>query len=120
MLSIGLLLLSAVVQVNGRSLGKYARVVRPEIAAANEYDFIIAGGGIAGLTVADRLTEDPDSEPRIHLAVICSSLLTPFKQLSSSSSMAHLIMERTLSSCQGFTIPGPTFTQSFSVLHSLA
>lgn len=24
------------------------------------YDFVIAGGGIAGLTVADRLTENPN------------------------------------------------------------
>lgn len=26
----------------------------------SEYDFIIAGGGISGLTLADRLTEDPN------------------------------------------------------------
>ncbi|SPQ25932.1 bb02905e-a6b5-44a0-b1cb-607825c8e916 [Thermothielavioides terrestris] len=29
-------------------------------AVANNYTFIIAGGGIAGLTLADRLTEDPN------------------------------------------------------------
>jgi hypothetical protein len=32
-------------------------------AVANNYTFIIAGGGIAGLTLADRLTEDPNGEP---------------------------------------------------------
>ena len=43
------------------SLGKYARLVEPRTASNTTYDFIIAGGGIGGLTVADRLTEDPRS-----------------------------------------------------------
>ncbi|KAK4182808.1 putative GMC oxidoreductase [Podospora australis] len=38
---------------------KFATVVSPRDVADTEYDFIIAGGGISGLTVADRLTEDP-------------------------------------------------------------
>lgn len=42
-------------------LGRHARIIDSR-ALSNEttYDFVIAGGGIAGLTVADRLTENPD------------------------------------------------------------
>lgn len=42
--------------------GNNARVI-DYLQLSNEtiYDFVIAGGGIAGLTVADRLTENPNS-----------------------------------------------------------
>ncbi len=41
---------------------------------AEEYDYIIAGGGTSGLVVANRLTEDPDSR--------CLFLFTEGRHLS--------------------------------------
>lgn len=39
----------------------HATVISRDLAnATKSYDFIIAGGGIAGLTLADRLTENPN------------------------------------------------------------
>ncbi|KAH6720855.1 choline dehydrogenase-like protein [Leptodontidium sp. MPI-SDFR-AT-0119] len=47
--------------VVGGPLGRYARVVDSKTASNTTYDFIIVGAGIGGLTVADRLTEDPNT-----------------------------------------------------------
>ncbi|KAL0930316.1 choline dehydrogenase [Colletotrichum truncatum] len=38
---------------------RYATVASREVVSETKYDFVIAGGGVSGLTVADRLTEDP-------------------------------------------------------------
>ncbi|KUJ18909.1 choline dehydrogenase-like protein [Mollisia scopiformis] len=57
-LNVLFLLFFAVIEAS--SPGKYARVVRSSIVSNTTYDFVIIGGGIGGLTVADRLTEDPN------------------------------------------------------------
>lgn len=61
MLEFGLLLLLAIVAQANPLLGRYAkRIDASELSGRATYDFIIAGAGISGLTVADRLTEDPE------------------------------------------------------------
>lgn len=48
---------------------QHARLVGRDVDLRSSYDFVIIGGGTSGLTVADRLTENPksQSDPR-HLA----------------------------------------------------
>ena len=53
----GLLLATKVLPAS--ALGQSATIVETRhLSANNSYDFVIVGGGIAGLTVADRLTEN--------------------------------------------------------------
>lgn len=41
-------------------LPQHATLVSRQDVSTTDYDFVIAGGGISALTVADRLTEDPN------------------------------------------------------------
>lgn len=50
------------VAVNGLPFGQDAQVVGRDAKLKSSYDFVVVGGGGSGLTVADRLTENPESE----------------------------------------------------------
>lgn len=41
-------------------LARHATLASRDTAAQTDYDFIVVGGGVSGLTVANRLTEDPN------------------------------------------------------------
>lgn len=46
---------------HGSIIAKHALIVRRDTSLSSSYDFVVIGGGTSGLTVADRLTEHPDS-----------------------------------------------------------
>jgi choline dehydrogenase len=63
------------------TLSRYARVIDERaLTSETTYDFVIAGGGIAGLTVADRLTENPDgtSQPNTNVLLLIARLKSPY------------------------------------------
>jgi ribulose 1,5-bisphosphate synthetase/thiazole synthase len=58
-LLINLLVLGALSFSEARVLPRFSTPVSAREVAATSYDYVIVGGGISGLTVADRLTENP-------------------------------------------------------------
>jgi len=52
---------------SSRTKPDFATIVTSRDVSDNSYDFIIAGGGVSGLTVADRLTENPSGMSRSEL-----------------------------------------------------
>ncbi|OHW98815.1 GMC oxidoreductase [Colletotrichum incanum] len=52
-------LLAFISFVTALRVPRHATIASREAVSATKYDFVIAGGGVSGLTVADRLTEDP-------------------------------------------------------------
>ena len=61
MFSICFLALGLLAGVYGDARVKRAGLVGRDLPLKQSYDFIVIGGGTSGLTVADRLTEDPKS-----------------------------------------------------------
>ena len=51
----------AIAVAHGSIVAKYAQIVGRDTALSLSYDFLVIGGGTSGLTVADRLTESPES-----------------------------------------------------------
>ena len=61
MLTFLVIRLITIALANGSPFAKYAQVIGRDTALRSSYDFIVAGGGTSGLTVANRLTENPNS-----------------------------------------------------------
>jgi len=93
-----ILLLGVLAAVNAlpyTSPNPHAKVKRQVDELRDSYDFVVIGGGTAGLTVADRLTEAfpdrssslPPSFPPLHFKDVWHSneLATQAKPLSSST-----------------------------------
>jgi hypothetical protein len=49
------------------SLPLHAQIVGRDVDLSNEYDFVILGGGLSALTVADRLSENPSGGSNIEI-----------------------------------------------------
>lgn len=47
---------------SARPVEEIAQVKRDLMGVEKEYDYVVIGGGMAGLTVADRLSEDGSSK----------------------------------------------------------
>ena len=78
------------------------QIVGRDAALKSSYDFVIAGGGTAGLTLADRLTENPAGE-WIILRIYKNyeqALNLPQKCLFWSSNMGIWMARKQISLCQ--------------------
>jgi NADH dehydrogenase FAD-containing subunit len=71
--------------------GHFAQKIDARAVANATYDFVIAGGGIAGMTVADRLSEIANGTSRSYARIVYTLLIFQSQSPSLSSSMAPSI-----------------------------
>lgn len=62
--------LGLLVLANALQFPRHATRISRELVSDTEYDFIVVGGGVSGLTVADRLTENPSSNHHHHYVLL--------------------------------------------------
>jgi hypothetical protein len=55
------------------AVAQEARIIGRDSSLRDCYDFVIIGGGTSGLTVADRLTENPKSLPPVSIVMRCGT-----------------------------------------------
>ena len=69
--------------------GTHAQVKRSVHELRDSYDYIVIGGGTSGLTVANRLSEDPSS--KLHSTPLNAPSLTISNHRKCASSRARLL-----------------------------
>lgn len=60
-----ILLFRSLLLCGALTVPRHATLVTEREVQSSKYDFIVVGGGVSGLTVADRLTEIPDGRNAI-------------------------------------------------------
>lgn len=59
-----------------RVVARNVQLIGRDTSLSDSYDFVVVGGGTSGLTVADRLTENPKSQSHSSQPLLVNVILT--------------------------------------------